>query len=112
MMNRPLIGLLVLLTSVLFGLAFQEKGPITKGQLIRERLDSRVQKYRTDAARRCLEDLLEEATVFVDSVLIEEARRRIDTIQKPDKPFKPDRPEAVPGRDSLPVAPLLQDTLN
>ena len=111
-MNRAQISIFFLGISILLGLAFQEKGPVTKAQLIQERLDSRVQKYRTDAARRCLEDLLEEATTFVDSVLIEEARRRIDTIQKPDKPFKPNRPEAVPGRDSLPVAPLLQDSTN
>lgn len=93
-------------------LAFQETAPVTKATLIQERLDSRIEKFRSDAWRRCLEDLYEEATQFVDSLLIEEARRNRDTIQKPPKPFKPDRPEAIPGRDSLPVAPLVRDTLN
>ena len=94
--------------AVLLSPAFQTP---TKQERIREKLDERIEDYRKRIEENCQNRIWETASGIVDSMLIEEAKRQNDTIQKPPKPGRPDQPEYIPPKDSTPVERLFEDSL-
>lgn len=91
-------------------LAFQE--PITRQQLIKEKIDGYVNNYRKTQEEKCRNEILERAGFIVDSLLIDRARSEKDTISKPPRPIKPDTPDRKRPKDSTAVAPLFRDSIN
>jgi hypothetical protein len=103
-MKRTLLPGLLLAMLVLFP-AFQTP---TRQQLIREAIDEKIKTFRERAAEECQNRVLTRASEIVDSLMIEEARRRKDTIPKPPRPDKPPSPEVKLGKDSSEVKPFLR----
>lgn len=84
-----------------------EKPPLyTREELIQRTLQERLEEYEQLLMTRCQEKALERAELLIDSILIEEARANIDTINRPAKPIKPEAPERQLPRDSVPIKPL------
>ena len=86
----------------------------TKAQVMQERLDERLDRWRESLLNRCRQDVLDAATVIVDSTLLANARQNRDVSGLPDIPGRPNRPGFETPKDSTPVAPLLrfiQDSL-
>jgi hypothetical protein len=74
---------------------------------INKRLEERFEDYKRIRLKRCMEDVLEEANLIVDSIMLLEARMAKDTLYKPLRPDKPEKPEIKTILDTLPIAPIL-----
>jgi len=76
-------------------------------QLMDAEIEKRREEYRKLQKEDCEKRAIKEAEMIVDSILIANAInvRAYDT-EKPDKPLKPDKPEIIKPKDSLPVKPL------
>lgn len=89
--------------------------PVYRAQKVQELMDialeERIKRHQNTFRNRCREGAMEEASRMVDSILIDEARRSIDTINRPPKPIKPQQPEVKELKDTLPISPFLKDTL-
>ncbi|MCB0704704.1 MAG: hypothetical protein KDC34_05315 [Saprospiraceae bacterium] len=96
------LGLLILLSASLT--AFQK---ITKADLRAQKLEDRLENYARVSREKCLEGIYEDAAAIVDSLMIERARSKRDTVGKPPKPLRPDKPEIRPPNDSMSVKPLV-----
>lgn len=106
-MKNTAIFVLVLAASVsLF--SCQKKRPAkTKEQVMAERLQEKMERWRADAAKACLKTAEDRAIAIVDSTIIANARFSRDTSDLPDVPGRPVRPDFVPPKDSTPVKPIL-----
>ena len=102
----------LLTTAILFILlftAFQDVEMMTKEQFIQMHLNEKFQKYKRDNERKCRKKAIEQATQIVDSILISQARNiRIDTVQRPPKPIKPNRPNILSPNDTTPIRPVIE----
>lgn len=81
----------------------------TKAEVMQERLDGRLERWKQLQMKKCRDAVFEEATAIVDSTFLADARLKRDTSDIPDVPGRPDRPEFVPPEDSTPIAPLLEE---
>jgi hypothetical protein len=86
--------------------ACEKPPPYTREELIERTLQERLEEYEQLLMTRCQEKALEHAALLIDSILIDEARANIDTINRPAKPLKPEAPERQLPRDSVPIKPL------
>jgi len=93
-----------------FSCAEEQKKPLTKQELIEQKIEEKLQRWKKSNTRKCSERVLEAATNLVDSTLIARARLDVDSIPKPLKPTKPTKPEIKELQDTLPIAPILKDT--
>jgi hypothetical protein len=80
----------------------------TKEQVMQEKLQERLERWHVDLARNCNNRVLERASAIVDSTLLADARFRRDTSDLPSIPGRPDRPDFVPPKDSLPIKPIIK----
>ena len=79
-------------------------------QVIQEKLEERVEKYKSEKRNACNKKVLKAAGAIADSILLVEARLKRDTSGKPLIPEKPELPEIVPIIDTLPVKPFFRDS--
>lgn len=81
--------------------------------LIEQTVEERLANYKRIRMERCRENIIKEANRIVDSLLIVEARREKDTLQRPPKPARPEKPELKTLDDTTKVKPLLppEDTV-
>lgn len=81
--------------------------------LIQQTIKERLANYRKVRLEQCREKILAEATRQADSIMILEALLSTDSINRPPKPTRPERPEIKLLDDTTPVRPLLpnNDTL-
>lgn len=114
MKQRLLIILSSLMLLSVWGMfsAFQseEKAAVpkpTKQDLIQAAVEERINTFIRIRQQTCLEDRLKDANLRVDSILIVRAKSQRDTVNKPPKPFKPERPEILSLEDTTPIAPIL-----
>ncbi len=92
-----------------------EKPPSkTKPEVMQEKLDSRLDRWKKGVERVCLKKVMEEAEAIVDSTLLADARFKRDTSDIPAIPGRPDRPDFVPPEDTVAVKPIFEkgDTLD
>ncbi|MEM9848085.1 MAG: hypothetical protein AAF847_09375 [Bacteroidota bacterium] len=103
-----LIGLLFSLLQ----LSCEEPPPsISKEELIAQEVQKRLKRLIKNKSQRCNQELMDQANIIVDSILIARAKADKDTIPKPPKPFKPEQPDAFLLEDTFAIRPLLLDTL-
>ncbi len=81
-------------------------------RLIEEEVDRRLSRWSTIKMRRCEEDLLVEANLLADSIILEEARLAATKKDKPAKPIKPERPTPISIQDTIPLAPIFERDSN
>jgi len=91
----------------------EEYSPEEIDRLIQVEVDRRVAEYIAVRTTFCAETLLSEATRRLDSMQLEEARTRRDTLLQPAKPERPEKPTFRTLSEDIPLVPLLQpkDTL-
>ncbi len=99
----PWIGLLVM--GVTACLSDQEYTQEEVQQLMQAELNRRIDNFKTVRARRCREELLEQAVIVADSILLVESRA---SVKDPGRPPRLERPELRRSKDSLPIAPLFR----
>ena len=75
--------------------------------LIKAKIEERVANYARIKREKCFEKVLKEASRQADSILLVEARLNRDTLLKPPKPIKPEKPEILSLTDSSRIAPFL-----
>ena len=75
-----------------------------------EKVEERVRKYKEEKHNSCQRKVLQKAGVVADSILLLEARLNRDTSGKPIIPEKPEIPEIIPIKDSIPVQPFYRDS--
>jgi len=97
------IGLLAISLSAC--LSDQEYSQEEVQQLMQEEMDRRITNFRKVRARRCREELLEEAVILADSIMLVESRA---SVKEPGRPPRVERPELRKAKDSLPIAPLFR----
>jgi hypothetical protein len=68
----------------------------------------RVQEYIAVLQKNCRDKVLVEAVRVADSVLLVEARLSADTVLKPFKIPRPEKPETQILPDTIPVRPFLR----
>jgi len=102
-------GYCLLFCGVLFFFSCQSdtKKALTKEEIIAQKIEEKVARWKKSMRTKCSEDILEEAIAIVDSTLIARARLDVDSIPKPLKPIKPEKPAIKELRDTLPIAPIL-----
>lgn len=77
-----------------------------KSEIIQKQVAERVTKYRAEQLTEHRQKLLDEASRMVDSLLLDEARTKLQDSLGHVRPFKPGKPEAIPPIDSAVVKPL------
>lgn len=76
---------------------------------MQERLEERLERWKSDVEQRCIDNAMDLAIAIVDSTIIANARVNRDTSGKPDIPLRPAKPEFVIPEDSTPVKPFLRE---
>lgn len=107
MIKRILLFSLLLL---IIGCQPKENDRAKRKREIDLQVAEQVANYTKIRKENCKEAILKEAGKIVDSLLILEARARIDSINKPPIPDKPSKPELLEIKDSLEVAPFFKDS--
>lgn len=78
-----------------------------RSPLLEAALSERLEAFRQTQERFCKEKSLEKAVKVVDSILVARARLEKDSLDKPPRPTRPERPALQSPLDSSPVRPLL-----
>ncbi len=97
------------------GACFRKPPARSKQQVMQERIEARVEEWKADVTRQCVEMIELRAVAIVDSIFIAEAKANRDTSGVPLLPERPEKPDFTPPQDSLAVGPLLRpskDTLH
>lgn len=79
-----------------------------EAQRLQAEADRRVAEYAVLIEKNCKEKVLAEAIRVADSLIVLEARMSTDTIGKPFKPLRPEKPETQILKDTVPVKPFLK----
>lgn len=74
--------------------------------LMQEHIDQRIVEYQTTSAEKCQREFFSKANLIVDSILLDDARKRLDTIPKPDRVDRPGLPEILEFTDTSKLDPL------
>lgn len=98
------LGLILLLAT-----SFQVTKNPSRMDLIKERVDKQIKEFIALNQQKCIDNALEEASLQVDSILLERAKASRDTFNKPAKPSKPDKPDVLLPKDSLELAPIFKE---
>ena len=81
----------------------------TKAEVIQERLDDRLERWKAGVNRNCRKKVMETAVNIVDSTFLADARLKRDTSDIPIIPPRPEKPDFTPPEDSIPVKPILEE---
>ena len=92
-----------------FQLSCKKPPTKTKAQVIQERLDDRLTRWRNGVNRNCKKSVMDAAIAIVDSTLLANARFQRDTSDIPAIPDRPEKPDFVAPKDSIPVKPILEE---
>lgn len=76
-------------------------------KVIAENVQEQLDEYRKVNDQRCRDRVLTEAGRIADSVIMVRARMMKDTIQRPLRPTRPEKPTVLTLEDSLALKPFL-----
>ncbi len=107
---RIVIGAIVII-GLCAGCYNQEASQAEVDALMQSELDNKTQAYRQNYLEDCRERLMKEAAEVADSIIIAQARYQRDTAGRPPVPERPDKPEVRTLIDTVPLRPLLEDSL-
>ncbi len=104
-LRRPII----LLLFIILGFGCHRKKPVTKKEIISQRIEKKVSTWTRKTKENCTDKVISRAEAIVDSILIANAFIGKDTL---NKPVRPEKPEIKRIGDSIKVAPLFEpDTI-
>lgn len=102
-MNRLFQIILVFSLFVNFGC--QQKKPVTKKEIINQRIEKKVLTWSNKMYDNCTDKVNKRAEAIVDSILIANAFIGKDTL---NKPVRPEKPEIKRMNDTIDVVPLFE----
>jgi hypothetical protein len=100
--------LILLLLSLSF--ACESSTHVDIDAVIEENVAERLNEFQRVVNLRCRNRALEEAGLLADSIIIAGARQKLDTMQRPPRPLRPDQPILLELKDSFELAPLFDTT--
>ena len=100
----------VLMLTFSFMMSCERPAEIDIDQVIEEKVQDRLRNFKTVLDRNCMEKVYEDAGKIADSIILEYARQKRDTSQRPPRPIRPEQPELKVLEDTLHLAPLF-DTI-
>lgn len=111
-MIRYGLSIAALVLTLVGFMSFQTKekaAEVTIQDLIDAEVNKRVANFRKKRLQACRKKVLEEASRQADSMIIDKVKNLtlLDTLLRPDRLDRPDRPIERPLKDTTPVAPLL-----
>ena len=81
---------------------------MSKETLIQNKLQERIDRFRSNKLKNCRKNAYDRATEIVDSTLIARAKtERLNKVNRPEKPEKPSRPDALSPKDTSALKPLI-----
>jgi len=98
----------ILLFLGLFFATCESATHIDKDAVIEEKVQERLDNYKRIIFKKCRNKILEEASVLADSIILERAKMLKDSLQRPPKPTRPEKPALLELKDSLNLAPLFE----
>lgn len=100
------ISLLMTCMIVLFSCAGEDNLTISNLR-IKEALEKRKTMYRSEVMQNCKRDMVEKATLYVDSLIAAEISYQLsDSIVFPPKPIKPASPGPIIIKDTVKAQPV------
>jgi hypothetical protein len=102
--------LIIAFLFIFYACSQDKKDNALREQVILQKVEERVVRYKKEKSNSCREKVLKRAGVIVDSILLVEARLKRDTSGKPVIPEKPQVPEIVPIKDTIPIRPFFRDS--
>ena len=107
MNHRALMtGMVLFATVVILGCA----KPVTQEELIEEAVRLRVDQWRRAQVSDCRSRIMQKADAYVDSVLLARSLDvRLDTIPKPLKPDRPEKPAFRAKPDTVTIRKVEDD---
>ena len=102
------IALFSLLLVCLGSLGCESANYVDADAVIAEKVEERLTEFKRIIDQRCQDRILDAAGKIADSIIMERARLYKDTLDRPLKPLRPDKPELLALPDSLPLAPLFR----
>ena len=103
----PFTGLLLLLFACNNG---PDENQLAVESFVEQQVEQQLATYKKIFMQQCRDKVLTEAGRLADSILINEARLKRDSMGKPPKPLKPEKPEIKQLKDSISLDPLFRDT--
>ena len=100
------ITYLYLLFFFLGGSACESATHIDVDAVIAEKVQERLTEFKRVLDKRCEDRIMEAAGLLADSMILERARLQKDTLDRPLKPTRPEKPELQVLPDSFRLAPL------
>jgi hypothetical protein len=83
---------------------------VTQDDLIQAAVEIKLKQWQKSQLESCREKALSHAEDYVDSLLLAiSLQSKLDTIPKPEKPFKPLKPEFKQKPDSVVVKPIYKE---
>lgn len=93
--------------------ACKEDDTALRQQMIEQQIQERLQNYIEVEQRRCRTKVMEEASNLADSLLrANPVFIRLDSLQRPPVPIKPNRPEFERRKDSIKIEPIISNSKN
>ena len=106
-MKEPVVFILSLAVLLMLSSCAKE---VSQEELIKAAVDLKVEQWKLAERNRCEEKALTAAEAYVDSLLVTiSLETKLDTIPKPVKPGKPEKPVFKPRPDSITVKPILEN---
>jgi hypothetical protein len=109
---RHIILFISIIIFLVAGLSFQnkeEKAPLTPKERMDQILDERINNYRNSFISDCAEDALNDALIYVDSIIRTPGFIfKYDSIVPPRPPSKPSKPNFGKGEYEE-VKPIFQE---
>lgn len=88
--------------------ACKDTSYIDTEKVVAENVQEQLDEYKRVSDRRCLDNILTEAGKIADSIILVRARTMKDTLLRPDRPTRPEKPIILSLEDSLALAPFIQ----
>jgi hypothetical protein len=103
-MKNSILYILLVSYLLLFQACTKE---VTQEELIKSAVEIKLKQWRESQFATCRDKVLVKAQDYVDSLLlVTSLETKLDTIPKPEKPIKPDKPPFKPKPDSVIVKPI------
>ncbi len=107
-MKLPIAPPIALLVLLLLLAACESATYVDTDKVIAEKVQEQLDEYRKVNDQRCRGRVLTEAGRIADSMIMVRARLMKDTIQRPLRPTRPEKPTVLTLEDSLALKPLIK----
>ncbi|NND09416.1 MAG: hypothetical protein HKN87_23835 [Saprospiraceae bacterium] len=99
----------ILIFGVIISACTDDRDAIAQ-QIIASRIQERLQTYISIEVEKCWQEMHTEASLTADSLIrLDPILVKLDSLQRPPKPVKPNMPAFQRKKDSIEIAPLLID---